>query len=130
MIKLFTFLLLIILLTLPPLLKNWKLLFVDNSGANKKPEPQKKQATKKQKRDASAEFKKQKQAQTNQMVNAKKVELGEAIEILNLPRRPSVREIRDAHRRMIQKNHPDIGGSKYIASKINWARDVLIKEAA
>lgn len=38
--------------------------------------------------------------------------------------------IRDRHRKMLMLNHPDTGGSTFIASKINEAKDVLIKGKA
>ncbi|XP_074599086.1 mitochondrial import inner membrane translocase subunit TIM14-like [Brevipalpus obovatus] len=34
-------------------------------------------------------------------------------------------KLRDAHRRIMILNHPDKGGSPYIASKINEAKDFL-----
>jgi DnaJ family protein C protein 19 len=37
-------------------------------------------------------------------------------------------KIRTAHRRIMLANHPDNGGSDYMASKINEAKDVLIKD--
>lgn len=50
----------------------------------------------------------------------------EARRILGVPAHASRKDIQDAHRRMIQKNHPDTGGSEYLASQINEARDVLL----
>ena len=40
----------------------------------------------------------------------------------------SVQDIRDAHRRLIAKVHPDNGGSAELASRVNLARDTLVGE--
>lgn len=35
-------------------------------------------------------------------------------------------KIKEAHRRVMVANHPDSGGSNYLASKVNEAKDVLM----
>ncbi|GFR45303.1 hypothetical protein Agub_g6661 [Astrephomene gubernaculifera] len=34
--------------------------------------------------------------------------------------------IKDAHRRIMVANHPDSGGSSYIAAKVNEAKDMML----
>tara|TARA_B100001939_G_scaffold348235_1_gene374656 strand:+ start:15035 stop:15520 length:486 start_codon:yes stop_codon:yes gene_type:complete len=52
----------------------------------------------------------------------------EALEILGLQPNPTAAEIKEAYHRLMLKIHPDQGGSDYLASKINQAKDVLLQE--
>lgn len=52
----------------------------------------------------------------------------EASQILGILPEASEHEIQEAYLKLISKNHPDHGGSKYIAQQLNQARDLLLKK--
>jgi hypothetical protein len=52
----------------------------------------------------------------------------EALQVLGLEPGASREEIVTAHRNLIRKVHPDSpGGSTYLASKLNQAKDILVQ---
>jgi DnaJ family protein C protein 19 len=48
--------------------------------------------------------------------------------LLGLDESANLSDIRDAHRRLIARVHPDAGGSEELAARVNLARDTLVSE--
>lgn len=63
-------------------------------------------------------------AQASSLMDGRMSE-SQAYEILGLEENASLDEIKSAHKRLMQKLHPDRGGSSYLATQINHAKDVL-----
>ena len=58
----------------------------------------------------------------------KKMSAKEALQILNLRESTLTKtKLKENHRRIMLLNHPDKGGSRYIATKVNEAKDFLEK---
>jgi hypothetical protein len=52
----------------------------------------------------------------------------EAYKVLGLEAGAPAADVREAHRRLMQRLHPDVGGSSFLAARINKAKDVLLSD--
>jgi len=57
-----------------------------------------------------------------------KMTRAEAALVLSVRQSASKERIKEAHRRIMLANHPDSGGSDYLASKINESKDLLLSD--
>lgn len=74
----------------------------------------------------------QERQQTQSPVQSSTMDAKEAQDILGLKGdihrgEITAEMVNDAHRRLIQKLHPDRGGNDYLAARVNLARDLLLK---
>lgn len=74
---------------------------------------------------ASARYSRQQQQHQSPPSGA--MSRNEALQILGLEADADEQAIIKAHKRLIQKLHPDRGGNDYLAAKINAAKDCLLK---
>lgn len=51
----------------------------------------------------------------------------DAAQVLGVAENANEDAVNEAYRRLMQKNHPDHGGSAYLASLINQAREVMLR---
>ena len=58
-----------------------------------------------------------------------RLNLDQARAMLEVPKRASKDEIVAAHRKLMARNHPDRGGSNYIAAQLNEAKELLLKDS-
>jgi DnaJ-like protein len=77
-------------------------------------------------RDAESEKGKEEESRTRTRKPSGHMSVDEAYAVLGLTRGASEEEITRVHRLMMKKFHPDQGGSTYLASRINEAKDVLL----
>ena len=67
-------------------------------------------------------------SQTTSASQGTKMTKEEAYRVLGIGENATDDEIIEAHRKLIQKMHPDRGGNDYLAAKINQAKDYLLKK--
>ncbi len=63
-----------------------------------------------------------------QQGSASKMTRAEALDILGLEDGANAADIEAAYKTLIVKNHPDQGGSDWLAARLNEARDFLLKD--
>ncbi len=72
------------------------------------------------------EFKEAERSSEDKNQSANRMTRAQALEILGLPEGAKPDDIKQAHKRLMLKNHPDQGGSTFLAAQINRAKDELL----
>ena len=57
-----------------------------------------------------------------------KMSAAQALEILGINAGATEQDIRPAHKRLVKRVHPDVGGSEYFSKQLNAARDMLLRQ--
>ena len=77
-------------------------------------------------RERSGEWQGQDGTNQNQAAASADMNINEARDILGVTGEATKEEVVAAHKSLIGKMHPDKGGSNYLATKINQAKNVLL----
>ncbi|WP_394753853.1 DnaJ domain-containing protein [Crenothrix sp.] len=79
-------------------------------------------------KQGQGQYQQQSQQQTYSRPPKNGMSAEEAYQVLGLTKEATQQDIIGAHRKLMQKIHPDRGGSDYLAAQINLAKKVLIKK--
>ncbi len=66
-------------------------------------------------------------AGSREILSPRSMNLEEAYRVLELKRNATREDVLAAYRNLMKRNHPDQGGSTYFATKLNEAKDLLLK---
>ena len=83
---------------------------------------QEEEAARQRQQQQDSEHRRRNNAPSGKMTEA------QALEILELKPGVTEQEIRAAYNRLMQKMHPDVGGSNFFAKQLNAARDRLLRK--
>lgn len=70
------------------------------------------------------------QDQSASTASSGSLSLEEAYQVLGLQTGASKEDVVEAHRKLMQKLHPDRGGNDYLAARLNQAKDKLLEHLA